>query len=147
MKTNRILALAVALLLPAAFTIPVFMTGCALFSPVAEGSRSEVVRAEQFAKISFALADNFMEWEHIHRASLGSDVKNFAAKLEREFPPAYQNFRTATKAYKAFPSSENLGALQRTRQVLQVLYDSLVLLAPKEVETRAAVDAKTLNLN
>lgn len=146
MKT-KLLQILGALLLALTIAIPTCtLVGCAIFGSVAEGSRPEVVRAEQFAKISFATTDAFLEWEATYRSTLGEDVKSFAARLRAEFPPAFTALRSATKAYKALPSTDNLATLQTARNVLQLVYDQLLLYAPTDVEAAGAARAKTINL-
>jgi len=127
--------------------LAVTLTGCALFQPVAEGSRPEVVRAEQFAKQSFALVDSFMEWEAAYRATLGDDVKEFARRLEKDFPASFAAYNKSIRDYKALPTSGNLDVLQKSKLALQLIYDQLILYAPSDVEQAAETKAKTLKLD
>lgn len=144
----KLKSIVAALLLAVTIAVPVSMTtGCAMFGSVAEGSRAEVVKAEQFAKDSFALVDAFTEWEYLNRQTVGAGVTQFADKVRREFPPAWLTLRKATKTYKEFPSSENQSALFTARNVVQILYDQLVIFAPSAVEAEAARKANSVPLN
>lgn len=75
-------------------------SGCAFFGPVAPGADPVVVNAERTAKLSFTLADSFVQWEFENRATLPKEATEAADVVRKEFPTAYRAFRAATKAYK-----------------------------------------------
>lgn len=119
------------------------LTGC---GTVAEGSRKEVVRAEQFAKLSFAMADSFLAWELANQSIVAPNTHAFAVKLAKEFPPAHEVYWQSVKTYKSSPTPENRTKLNLARAVVQLFYDELIVLSPLEVQKQAGAKATSVNL-
>ena len=128
-----------SIILAVAVACSTLTIGCEVFraAPIEEGARPEVVRAERFEKLAFAMVDQFLEWEWENRLFVDKSVIDFADKIRDEFPPVFNSYQLARRAYKEFPTEDNLGRLSQARAVLQVIYDQILIYAPSEVEKKA----------
>lgn len=106
-----------------------------------------VVIAEQTAKISFALADNFLLWEHANHTAIPVEVRNAADNIRDNWPKAWWNFRALTKAYKANRTPEGAANLDTARAVLAQLDAIIQQYAPQEVKLKAASEATKVRLD
>ena len=123
-RTSGLPLMLAALLLPIA-------VGCQQLgltpAPIAEGSDPLVVNAERASKISLSVFEAAVNFDHdnllLMKEKLPS-VHEQVQTLRREFPPAYQAVRDATKAYKSSRTKAaaddlnvKLAALQKQEQV------------------------------
>lgn len=103
-----------ALLLVAA----AFNSGCA--TTIKPGADPIVVRAEQSAETSLALFDSFLKWERRNEAIVGADVHQLATDIRQHGKEWIQELRTATKAYAASRTGDNLDKLRFAQQMLDL---------------------------
>jgi len=122
----------------------VVLPGCAFFSKTEPGSDAVVVNAERVAKLSFTMADTFLEWEYNNRASVPPAVIQAADTLRDNFPQAYNGLRLATKTYKSTRSLMDRTAMEDSMVNLQSLTTPAANYLPPAVRTRAEIKASHL---
>jgi len=136
--------LAMTLVLGLTAPAVVLLPGCAFFSKTAPGSDAVVVNAERTAKLSFTLADSFLEWEFNNRASVPPAVIQAAETLRDKFPPAYNGLRLATKTYKSTRSVADRAVVEEKMVSLQSDVTPASNYLPPAIRTRAEIKATHL---
>lgn len=129
--------------------IPIVLTGLLLAGcssgcknlQVAEGHDAAVVRSEQTAKIAISTVDAFLAYETENRGAVPAQVTASADVLRDTFPPAYETFRSATKAYKKNRSQENKATLATASKVIESLMASALKHLPSALASAAKAKA------
>jgi len=124
----------------------VFLPGCAFFSKTDPGSEALVVNAERVAILSFTVVDTFLEWEHNNRTALPVNVTQVADTLRDDFPPAYNAFRAATRAYKQTRSPADRETMNITMSAVQKRSDMASGVLPAVEKQRAEAKAAVLTV-
>lgn len=122
------------LLLVAVLWIPLVVTpvlvGCKSLKPVpvAEGHDPVVVFAERAQTSSLGIYKELIEWELANRASLPAEVSRAVDKARAEFPPAWEQSRTALAFYKQQVPGADASMLDRITGALLVAQDTFTRL-------------------
>lgn len=142
MKLLRVLIFAIAISVTPSFV------GCAWLQPttVAAGHDPVVVGAEQTAKLSLSYASEFLKWEWPNRAGLPKEVTALADDVRSDFPPAYGDFRAATKAYKTTRSPEHRATLLTAQAIIDTIIARVRARLPAENQKKAELAAAKINL-
>ena len=108
--------LAVSLLLSGSLAASLLLAGCAATPTWQDAARKSVHSA-------VLLADGFLNYELVNRATLDPKITAAADRIRVEMPPAVHNLRAALDAYDANPSPTTQAAVQSGLGVLQALAD------------------------